>query len=83
MMHSTCSPTTPPRDIRVGIQTIHGQNGYTPGKRVWRAKDFEGNAEPSLDELMDDDVIRRVMARDGVHPDHVRSLMNRMRDRLR
>lgn len=83
MMHSTCSPATPPRDIRVGVQTIPGHAAFAATKRVWRAKDFEGNAEPSLDELMDDDVIRRVMARDGVHPDHVRSLMNHMRDRLR
>lgn len=83
MMHSTCSPTMPPRDLRAGVRSCHGQNTFAAGKRVWRAKDFEGNAEPSLDELMDDDVVRRVMARDGVHPDHVRSLMNRMRDRLR
>ena len=83
MMHSTCSPATPPRDIRVGVQTIPGQNAFPAGKRVWRAKEFEGNAEPSLDELMDDGVVRRVTARDGVHPDHVRSLMECMRDRLR
>jgi hypothetical protein len=43
---------------------------------------FMGNLEPSLDEVMDDDVVRRVMARDGVDADHLRSLIAEVRTRL-
>lgn len=44
---------------------------------------LDGNVEPTIDELMDDDVMRRVMARDGVQPDQLRSLLDCMRNRLR
>jgi hypothetical protein len=43
------------------------------------ASHYLGNDEPSLDELLGDDVLRRVMARDGVQPDHVRALAGYVR----
>lgn len=80
MMHSACSPAATPREARGSVQPTYGQSSFAA--RASRAVDFQGNDEPSLDELMDDDVVRRVMARDGVQPDQVWSLMNAMRDRL-
>lgn len=38
--------------------------------------------QPSLRELLDDPVIHVLMARDGVHPDEVRRLMEEVRRRL-
>jgi len=43
---------------------------------------FMGNVEPPLDEMIDDDVIRRVMARDGVAVDDLLSLIAEVRTRL-
>lgn len=78
MMHGACTPATTSRDSRAV-----GQPAFVPGVRPVRMRDFEGNDEPSLDELLNDEVIRRVMARDGVQPDHVWSLVDVMRNRLR
>ena len=44
---------------------------------------FTGNNEPSLDDLMEDDVMQTLMKRDGVNPHQVLTLMDVMRDRLR
>lgn len=88
MMHSTCSPAAAPRDCRAGVQSTLGPS--TVGQNVLAARavkmrkaDFLGNDEPSLDELMDDDLVRRVMARDGLQPHQVWSLLDDMRLRLR
>lgn len=81
MMHSTCSPTATPRETRGSVQSAYGRTTFATCAP--KAVDFEGNDEPSLDELMDDDVVRRVMARDGVQPDQVWSLMDALRNRLR
>jgi hypothetical protein len=81
MMHSACSPAATPRETRGGVQPAYGRATFAAC--ATRVVDFEGNDEPSLDELMGDDVIRRVMARDGVQPDQVWSLMDAMRNRLR
>lgn len=78
MMHGACTPATTPRDSRGSTQPV-----FVSSVRAARAVMFEGNDEPSLDELMSDDVIRRVMARDGVQPDHVWSLVDALRNRLR
>lgn len=43
---------------------------------------FIGNAEPSLDELMDDPIMRGLMACDGVAPDSLRVLIDAVRIRL-
>lgn len=77
MMHSACTPAATPREARGSAQP------FVSAVRAATAVNFEGNDEPSLDELMDDDVMRRVMARDGVQPDQVWSLMDVMRNRLR
>lgn len=78
MMHGACSPATTPRDSRGGAQPV-----FVAAVRAGKAMNFEGNDEPSLDELMGDDVMRRIMARDNVQPDQVWSLMDVMRNRLR
>lgn len=78
MIHSACTPAATPRDARGSAQPV-----FVSAGRSTRVVSFEGNDEPSLDELMDDDVMRRVMARDGVQPDQVWSLMDVMRNRLR
>lgn len=77
MMHSACTPAATPLDSRSVAPPT-----FALGVRTRKPADFQGNGEPSLDELMDDDVIRRVMARDGVKPDQLRSLMDHMRNRL-
>jgi hypothetical protein len=78
MMHSACTPAAISRETR-GCSP----SAFSVPVRADRAADFEGNDEPSLDELMGDDVMRRVMARDGVLPDQVWSLMDVMRNRVR
>lgn len=88
MMHSACSPAAAPRDCRTGVQSTlgqpaRGQNVLAVRAAKARTVNFLGNDEPSLDELMEDDLVRRVMARDGLQPHQVWSLMDDMRVRLR
>jgi hypothetical protein len=80
MMRSACTPAAaaPPLDARGAAQPA-----FAVGLRARAQWDYEGHGEPSLDEMMDDEVIRRVMARDGVQPDQLMSLMDHMRNRLR
>lgn len=82
MLHSTSSPATTPRDSRGAVQSPYAQAALA-GKRSSRTALFEGNCEPSLDELLDDEIVRRLMVRDGVRPEQVWSLMDRLRDRIR
>jgi hypothetical protein len=77
MMRSACTPAAAPLDLRGATQPT-----FALGVRSRTQWDYEGNGEPSLDELMGDEVIRRVMARDGVQPDQLMSLLDHMRDRL-
>lgn len=67
-LRDTAAPT--PRDAAAPTFTL---------RRHRQASHYLGNDEPSLDELLDDDVLRRVMARDGVQPDHVRALAGYIR----
>ena len=78
MMRSACTPAAAPLDTRGAAQPT-----FAVGLRARPEWDYEGNGEPSLDEIMDDDVIRRVMARDGVQRDQLMSLLDHMRNRLR
>jgi len=78
MMRSACTPAAAPLDTRGAAQPT-----FAVGIRARAQWDYEGNGEPSLDEIMGDEVIRRVMARDGVKPDQLMSLMDHMRNRLR
>jgi hypothetical protein len=77
MLHGACTPATTSRESRGNVQPFVG------AVRATKVRNFEGNDEPSLDEVLGDDVIRRVMARDGVQPDHVWSLVDVLRNRLR
>lgn len=76
MLHSVCSPAAVTRDLRSGAQPA-----FAMAPKGNAAK-FDGTGEPSLDEMMGDDVVRRVMARDGVHPDHIWSLIHSLRASL-
>lgn len=44
---------------------------------------FVGNAEPSLDEMMSDPIMRGMMACDGVAADSLLGLIDEVRTRLR
>ena len=83
MMHNTCSPAATPRECRAGVQSTLAQKAFSARTMSPRKMDFIGNDEPSLDELMDDDLVRRVMDRDGLQPHQVWSFLDDMRSRLR
>jgi hypothetical protein len=76
MMESACKPAAAPVDVRGGVAA------FTVGAPRSRAADYLGNIEPSLDEILADEVIRRVMARDGIGADQVRALLEDVRERL-
>ncbi|WP_170834509.1 hypothetical protein [Magnetospirillum fulvum] len=44
---------------------------------------YAGNAEPSLDEVIGDPMVRHLMARDGVVVESLMSLLDEVRLRLR
>lgn len=73
MMHSTDAPA--------GCLKERHDNALS--RRGKAAERFLGNDEPDLEDLITDDVMGRVMARDGVQPDQVRALLNFMRNRVR
>lgn len=50
--------------------------------RVGHSANFLGNGEPSLDEVMADEAVMRLMARDGVKPEQLRAMLERIRDNL-
>lgn len=74
MNRTACSPTAAPLELRGTTHT------FSVAARNRKASHYLGNDEPSLDELLGDEVIRRVMARDGVQPDHVRALASFIRE---
>ncbi|HZB91838.1 MAG TPA: hypothetical protein VE397_10380 [Stellaceae bacterium] len=43
---------------------------------------YVGNREPPLDEVLDDPIVRLVMARDGLPPEEVRAHIESARRRL-
>ena len=43
---------------------------------------FLGNGEPSLSEVIADETVRRMMVRDGVDPEQLLALLDRVRIRL-
>jgi hypothetical protein len=51
--------------------------------RPQRASLFLDGAEPSLDEVMGDPMVRRLMDRDGVEVDSLLTLIEEVRHRLR
>lgn len=44
---------------------------------------MERRKDPTLSELLDDPIVAAVMSRDGVSREHVQTLMDQMRRRLR
>lgn len=78
-MTDELQPVTSPLDSP--LETVMAcQNNV--GVRKRRAS-FVGNDEPTLNEMLDDDIMQTLMTRDGVNPRHVMTLMDVMRDRLR
>jgi hypothetical protein len=79
MLTSAFQPTAASGDIR---GAAHG--GFPVGMRPHRPGPyFLGNVEPTLDEVMDDPMVRRLMDRDGVAVDSLLGLIDEVRDRLR
>ncbi|HSV28915.1 MAG TPA: hypothetical protein VLL76_05135 [Candidatus Omnitrophota bacterium] len=76
MIQNACKPAAAPSEAR------GASSAFAMGLRMNRSADFLGNAEPGLDEMMADEVIRRVMARDGVAADQLLSMLDRVRHNL-
>jgi hypothetical protein len=49
---------------------------------MFRQRQYLGNAEPTTDELLSDPITHLLMARDGLHLDHVRAFINQAKNRL-
>jgi hypothetical protein len=62
------------RPSRGAVPTVFGS-----GRRQ-RPSHYLGNVEPDLDEILGDDVIRRMMDSDGVQPDLLLALAARVRE---
>lgn len=79
-MLSSVHRTTPqPAEIRV-VRRL----GASMAIRSARSFAYcNGGIEPSLDEVMADPIIHRLMARDGVALDSLNSLIDEVRGRLR
>jgi hypothetical protein len=78
MLTSTTRSTPLPAEIRV-VRRL----GMPGGGRASRAVSYiVGNAEPSLEEVMADPIVHRLMARDGVALDSLNSLIDEIRGRL-
>ena len=78
MAYSAISPNPDRSDLRsvARLAVLRAANMMNCRSR------FTGNAEPSLDEVMDDPVIRVLMAKDGVGEDCLRGLIDQVRNRL-
>lgn len=75
MFRSYRKPVTP-SDARVASVL----QPFNP--RIGHAANFLGNGEPSLDEVMADEAVMRLMARDGVKPEQLRAMLERVRENL-
>ena len=80
MLSNALNATQIPTDPRY---IARGGPLFGPPPRRRTGSFFIGNAEPPLDELMDDPIMRGLMARDGVAPDSLRGLIDQIRTRLR
>lgn len=69
MNRNFCSPAA------VAGEGRKGQGVHFPVPQSRMPRHFLGNAEPALDELLSDDVMMRLMARDGVVAEQVRDLV--------
>jgi hypothetical protein len=71
-----CIPATPAEGRGAAPAFPVGQRSARAGTR------FLGIGEPPLAELMADEVVRRLMARDGVGAEQLLSLIDEVRSRL-
>jgi hypothetical protein len=78
MTTSSFQAAASPSDIRNCGTTA----GDFTARRGRSAAFFLGNVEPTLDEVIGDPMVRRLMDRDGVEVDVLRTLMEEIRDRL-
>lgn len=69
MITKACKPTDLSADSRATAAAR-----FAVGAKARRAHQFLGNDEPSLDDLLADDVLKRLMARDGVAAEQLRQL---------
>lgn len=73
MIRNICSPAALDADSRATPAA------FAVARKVKRVQ-YLGNDEPSLDDLLSDDVLMRLMARDGVAADQVRCLIGHIRN---
>ncbi|MBF0325364.1 MAG: hypothetical protein HQL42_09845 [Alphaproteobacteria bacterium] len=73
MFKAACSPATPFASRGTGTVMIGNRS-----RRCHSA--YLGNAEPDLHELLGDEVLRRMMTRDGVEPEMVLALVAHMQE---
>ncbi|OJX81894.1 hypothetical protein [Magnetospirillum sp. 64-120] len=69
MNTNACTPADHSSDCRAKVGTR-----FPLGAKIKAGPQYLGNDEPSLDDLLGDDVLKRLMARDGVAADQVRQL---------
>ena len=69
MITKACTPTNHSSEGRTGATAR-----FVVGGKPRRAAQYLGNAEPLLEDLLCDDVLMRLMARDGVGAEQVRQL---------
>lgn len=71
MLKTACSPATPCAPRGAGPVLVGNRSRR-------RHSDYLGNTEPDLRELLGDEVMRRLMTRDGVEPEMVLALAAHM-----
>jgi hypothetical protein len=76
MTQSACDPRL------VNSESATGTSALFPRLMRGNSGRFAGCEEPDLPELMNDPVLRRMMASDGVRPDHLLALISDWRMRL-
>lgn len=76
MLASAYRPILQPAEIGLGRRIA------VPAARVRAIAHFAGNLEPSLEDVMADPIIHRLMDRDGVAVDTLTSLIAEVRGRL-
>lgn len=73
MRPNVCAP------VATSYETRASAMPFALRQPMRRATDFLGNAEPHLDDLMDDELMGRLMSRDGVGRDQLLTLIERVR----
>lgn len=84
MIQNACKPATvasfePLSAVSSGMNAGSIARG---GAHQRRPSSFLGNDEPSLEDMLSDEVVVRLMDRDGVVADQLRSMLDRVRASL-